>query len=197
MRRWLKLPPDLRRALAVGERGGSFLRLVVRVRINLMRCVVGMVGETSRQVSLPHLYSHISVDLHSVVSELIASCQSSRSETWSSRRSSDLFLVVPLAFASGRGEVISLEQGCWSGNGGSVVHLWLCQWEAADIGLRQHEDIPRSTCHNDMCLVACSGPVHRLAKPCWRWCFLGSSNGGGSTFLPVCILAALELDDGR
>jgi hypothetical protein len=35
----------------------------------------------------------------------------------------DLFLGVSLAFADGWGEVVSLEQGCWSGGGGSVVLL--------------------------------------------------------------------------
>jgi hypothetical protein len=31
-----------------------------------------------------------------------------------------------------------------------------------DLGPRQHEDIPQSTCHNDLSLVACSRPIHRL-----------------------------------
>jgi hypothetical protein len=30
---------------------------------------------------------------------------------------------------------------------------------AAVLGARQHGDIPRSMCHNDMSLAACSGPV--------------------------------------
>jgi hypothetical protein len=109
----------------------------------------------------------------------------------------DLFLGVSLAFADGRGEVVSLEQRYWSGGGGFTVLLRLHRWEAADLGPRQHGDIPRSTCHNDMCLAACSRPVHRLTKPCWRWCSLGSDNGGGSTFLPACVSATLELDGGR
>jgi hypothetical protein len=35
----------------------------------------------------------------------------------------DMFLGVSLAYADGRGKVVSLEQGCWSGGGGSVVLL--------------------------------------------------------------------------
>jgi hypothetical protein len=47
-----------------------------------------------------------------------------------------MFLVVSLAFAGGRGEVVSLERGCWFGGGGSAVLLRLCRWEAKDLGLR-------------------------------------------------------------
>jgi hypothetical protein len=38
-----------------------------------------------------------------------------------------------------------------------------------------------------MCLVACSGPVHRPTKPCWRWCFFGSGNGGVSATLSTSV----------
>ena len=61
----------------------------------------------------------------------------------------DPFLVVSLAFvvirdddAGGRGEVVLLEQGCWSGGGGSVVPLRHRRWEATYLGPRQHGDIP-------------------------------------------------------
>jgi hypothetical protein len=37
----------------------------------------------------------------------------------------DLFLGESLAFAGGRGEMVSLEQGCWLEGGGSVVLLRL------------------------------------------------------------------------
>jgi hypothetical protein len=66
-----------------------------------------------------------------------------------------------------------------------------------DLGPRQHGNVSRSTCHSDMCLDACSRPVHRLTKPRWRWCSLGSGNGGGSAFLSTCVSATLELDGGR
>jgi hypothetical protein len=46
--------------------------------------------------------------------------------------------------------------------------LRLRRWEATDLDPRQHvRGHPQSTCHSDMCLVACSGPVHRLTKPRW------------------------------
>jgi hypothetical protein len=48
-----------------------------------------------------------------------------------------------------------------------------------------------------MWLAACNRHVHRLTKPQWRWCFLGSGNGGGSAFVPTCVSAALELNDDR
>jgi hypothetical protein len=57
----------------------------------------------------------------------------------------------------------------------------LRRWDAVDLDLKQHGDVLRSTCHNDMCLAACGGPVHRLTKPflamvllsIWRWRRLG------------------------
>jgi hypothetical protein len=117
-RRRLKLP-DLRRERSSPlplpprwlEGGGtSFLRLVVRVRINLLWCVVGMVGATSGQINLPQLYSHIGVDLYGGVSELMApcACRSFRLAPWSSRRSSDLArsvsrCVAGLHWRPGRG----------------------------------------------------------------------------------------------
>jgi hypothetical protein len=48
-----------------------------------------------------------------------------------------------------------------------------------------------------MYLAASSRHVHRFTNPCCRWCFLGSSNDGGSTSLLACVSAALELDGGR
>jgi hypothetical protein len=85
----------------------------------------------------------------------------------------DLFLDVSLVFvvidgdAGGRGEVDALEQGCWSRGGGSVVISQLRWWDAVVLGPMQHGDVPRSTCHIDMCLAACSRYVHRLTKPRW------------------------------
>jgi hypothetical protein len=67
----------------------------------------------------------------------------------------------------GQVEVVLLERGCCSGSGGFVVLLRLRRWEATDLGLRQHGDVPWSTCHNDMCLDACSRPVDQLTKPRW------------------------------
>jgi hypothetical protein len=68
----------------------------------------------------------------------------------------DQFLGVLLAFvvirdgASGRDEVILLERGCWSRGGGFVILLLLRQWEATDLGPRQHGTSPgrcaTSTC---------------------------------------------------
>jgi hypothetical protein len=116
----------------------------------------------------------------------------------------DLFLNVSLASvvfcgdAGDRGEVGALERGCWSGGGGSVVIPQLHRWDAVVLSPRKHGDVPRSTCHGDMCFPACSRPVHRLTKPHWRWCLFGSDDGGGSASLPTCVLtAALECGGGR
>jgi hypothetical protein len=55
---------------------------------------------------------------------------------------------VSLAFiiihggARGQGKVDALVQGGWSGGGGSVVIPRLCRWNAADLGPRQHGDVP-------------------------------------------------------
>jgi hypothetical protein len=38
--------------------------------------------------------------------------------------------------AAGHGEVVLLEQGCWSRGGGFIVLLQLCRWEATDLGPR-------------------------------------------------------------
>jgi hypothetical protein len=47
-----------------------------------------------------------------------------------------LVFVVIRDDAGGRGEVVLLERGCWSGGGGFVVLLRLRQWEAMDLGPR-------------------------------------------------------------
>jgi hypothetical protein len=107
------------------EGGTLFLRLVVRVRINLLWCIVGMVGATSEQINLLQLYSHISFDFYSDVSELMASCacRSLRSAAWSSRRSSDLARSVSRC-------VIGLRwwpgQGGFSGMRMLVLRWWVC-----------------------------------------------------------------------
>jgi hypothetical protein len=157
-----------------------------------------MVGVAPRRINLPHLYSHIGGNLHRGALKVMATyvVRSIRS----SRRSSDLARSVSRCVAGSRcgwGEVVYLEWGCWSGGGGSAILLWLRQWEAIVLCRRHHGDVLRSTCHSDLCLAACSGSVHRLTKPRWWWCSLGSDNGGGSTFLPVCVSATLEMNGGR
>jgi hypothetical protein len=73
----------------------------------------------------------------------------------------------------------------------------LRRWDAVDLDLKQHGDVLRSTCHNDMCLAACGGPVHRLTKPFWPWCFFRSGDGGDSASLSTCVYIALEFSGGR
>jgi hypothetical protein len=84
------------------------------------------------QINLSQLYSHTSDDIHSDASELMATCACPSKDRqlnllivcqiWR-----DLFLGVSLAFvvihgnAEGRDEVDALEQGGWSGGGGSGV----------------------------------------------------------------------------
>jgi hypothetical protein len=89
---------------------------------------------------------------------------------------SPVFIII-YDDVGGRGEVDALEQGCWSEGGGFAVLPRLLRRDAMDLGLKQHGDVLRSPCYNDMCLVVCNMPVHRLTKPCWRWCFFGSSDG--------------------
>jgi hypothetical protein len=172
------------------------------------RRVVVVVGATAGRINLSQLYSHTGGILHGGVSELMVSCacRSFRSVVWSSRHSSDLARSVFWRVAGvcrfcggagGQGEVGALERGCWSGGGGSIVIPRLQRWDAVVLDPRKHGDVPRSTCHNDMCLAACSGPVHRLTKPHWRWCFFGSGNGGGSASLPTCVLTVLECGGGH
>jgi hypothetical protein len=62
------------------------------------------VGAAAGQINLPQLYSYIGNDLHSGVSELMATCayRSFRSAAWSSRRSSDLARFVPRRVAGVR-----------------------------------------------------------------------------------------------
>jgi hypothetical protein len=62
--------------------------------------------------------------------------------------------------------VDAMERECWSGGGGSVVVPRLHRLDAVDLGSRKHGDVPRSTCHIDMCLAGCSGHVDRLTKSC-------------------------------
>jgi hypothetical protein len=84
--------------------------------------------------------------------------------------------VVICDKAGGRDEVFSLEQGYWSKGGGFADLLRLHRWKTMDLGPRQHEDIPRSTCHIDMCLCvqqACSS-THKASLAMvfswiWKW----------------------------
>jgi hypothetical protein len=50
----------------------------------------------------------------------------------------------------------ALEHRCWSGGGGFVVIPRVRVWDMISLGSMKHGDIPRSTCHSEMCLVACS-----------------------------------------
>jgi hypothetical protein len=160
-------------ALAAGGTGTSFLRLVVRVRVFLLWCAIGVVGVAPERINLPHLYSHTGDDLHGGISEVMATCVvwSFRLVAWSSRRSLDLarsvsWCVADLCWWLGR--VVSLERGCLSEGGESVVLPGLRRWETMGLGPRQHGDVPLSTCHIDICLATCSRFVHRLTKPRWQ-----------------------------
>jgi hypothetical protein len=179
------------------RRGTSFLRSVVRVMVYLLWFIVGVVGVSSGRISMPQLHSHTSGDLHGGISEFMPpfacrffiweACFLAALQIWR-----DLFLDGSLAFivfhddAGDRGEVDALERVSWSGGDASIVVPRFRRWDVVDLGSRKHGDVPRSTCHNDMCLVSCSGLVHRLIKLRWRWCFFGSGNGGGSSSPHVC-----------
>jgi hypothetical protein len=87
-----------------------FLRLVVRVRVYLLWCIVGVVGAAPERINLPHIYSHTCDLLHGGISEVMATCVvwSFRSIAWSSCRSLDLtrsvfWCVVGLRWWPGRG----------------------------------------------------------------------------------------------
>jgi hypothetical protein len=58
--------------------------------------------------------------------------------------------VVSCSGIWGRGEVDALERGFLSEGGGSIILPRLHQWDAVDLGLRKHGDVPQSTCHIDM-----------------------------------------------
>jgi hypothetical protein len=149
-----------------------------------------VVGATPGQINMSQLHFHIG-DLHSGISELMTTCacRSFRSATWSSRRSFTsweiLFLDMSLAFVvthsdtGGWAEVDALERECCSGGGGYHYSL------ISSMGCNGSWSIPWSTCHIDMCIAACSGPVYRHTKSCWWWCFFGSGNGKGLAYLPT------------
>jgi hypothetical protein len=97
--RWFPLP-SLATPVA-GERRISFLHLVVRVRINLLWYIVGVVGATSGRINLPQLYSHTDDDIHNGVlkfysnvcwsiSQIGSMVFSLRLAAWSSHCSSNL-----------------------------------------------------------------------------------------------------------
>jgi hypothetical protein len=73
----------------------------------------------------------------------------------------DLFLdvsLVPVVIhgdAGSQDEVGALKHGCWSGGGGSFVISRLRRLNTMAPGSMKHGDVSRSTCHSDMCLVAC------------------------------------------
>jgi hypothetical protein len=56
------------------EKGTLFLCLVVRVRVCLLWCNVGVAGAVARRINLPHLHSHTGDDLHGGVSQVMATC---------------------------------------------------------------------------------------------------------------------------
>lgn len=78
-----------------------------------------------------------------------------------------------------------LEQGRSCEAGGSGVFPRRCRRESADLGPGQHGVVPQPTRHIDMCLAACGGPVLRLVKSVWRWCFPGLGEDGGRAPLPA------------
>jgi hypothetical protein len=150
------------------------------------------------QINISQLYSHTSGDLHGSISELMAMCvcRSFRSAAWSSHCLLDLARSISRCVTSnsslsrttlGPGRRGCSEQGGCSKGGGSVVIPQLGRFDTADLGLRQHGDVPHSTCHIDMCLVTCSGHVHRLTNSRSWWCFFGSGNGEGSATLPTSV----------
>jgi hypothetical protein len=57
-----------------GREEGLFLRSVGRVRATLPWCIVGVVGAVPGQINPHELHSHDGDDLHSDVSELMATC---------------------------------------------------------------------------------------------------------------------------
>jgi hypothetical protein len=58
--------------------------------------------------------------------------------------------VVSYSGVWGRGKVDALERGFLSEGGRSIILPRLHQWDAVDLGLRKHGDVPQSTCHIDM-----------------------------------------------
>jgi hypothetical protein len=124
-------------------------------------------GAAPRKINLPHLYSHTSGDLHSGASKVMATCLSHPSDRQLGLLASlqiwrDMFLGA-LAYAGCQGEMVSLERECWSGSGGSIVLLRLRRWEVASLGPRQHEDIPRLTCHRNVprCVQQTCSSTHK------------------------------------
>jgi hypothetical protein len=175
--------PDLRRceswsslpslaAFAVRGRGSLFLRsgLFFRVRVCLTWFVVGVVGAATGQIILPKLYSHINVILHGGVSELMSLCACRLSDRqlgvqiWR-----DLFVsrcAASLRWRSGQGGFSRARM---------LVRRWLISYSSPTSSMggggswsKKIWGRPQSTCYNDICLVVCSVPDHRLTKPHWR-----------------------------
>jgi hypothetical protein len=96
-----------------------------------------------------------------------------------------------------RGDVVSVERGCWFEGDGFAILLQLRRWEAAGSWFkmtwgRLSVDVPQR--HVSRCVhQACSWPT----KPCWQWCFFESCNGGGSASFLALVSATLELDGCR
>jgi hypothetical protein len=123
---------------------------------------------------------------------------------WSSRRSSDLVRLVSRYVASICRDMQLAATTRWMVRsedvGPKVVDMALfldfidmMRW----ILVQERTGTSKSTCHNDMCLTSCTGPVHQLTKHRWKWCLFGSINGGGSVSFPTCVHAALEFGGGH
>jgi hypothetical protein len=88
----------------------------------------------------------------------------------------DLFLVVSLAFAGGRGEVISLEQGCWSRGGirCSSPTLSMRGGRSWSKTARGHPPIDVTHRHVSCCVQRTCSSTHKfslamLLSWIWQW----------------------------
>jgi hypothetical protein len=137
----------------------------------------------------------------------MATCDSRslRSATWSFRYSSDLARSVSLFIAGVRRYPRQCWRPGWGGFSGArmlVWRWWICRssltslmggdesWSKRARGCPP-VDVP-VTCAS-LRAAACS-LTHKASL---TMVFLGSSNGGGSAFLPACILTVLELGGDR
>jgi hypothetical protein len=162
-RHWSPLP--LLAVPAAGGRGTSFLHSVVSVRACMLWCVVWMVDAAPRRINLSNSnptprvtftaasrswWQCVLIDLQ--ISSLVFSFFRSSEICFSMCHWRTSLPTTVL----GLSEVDAIERG-----GGYVVVPWIHRWDVVVLGPRLH----RSKWHNDMCLTACSGPVHRLTKP--------------------------------
>jgi hypothetical protein len=167
--------------------------------LDLLWCVIGMVGATHRQINIHELHSHTGIDLHDSLLKLMVitcACRSLRLAAWYSFRSSDLARSVSRRVVG----VCRYPRRCWGAGWAGcsrarvmVRRWWICHYSSTSLvwcggsSSKTARGHPRSTCHRDMCLGACSRPVHRLTKPRWQCCFFGSGNGGCSGSLSTLV----------